>query len=281
MSIIEHPNSIKKRNQFPPFQPVELAVGWAYPKKAVYNYYMFIQKSPPLFTWLLFDADNTLFDYEAAEDQALKGVFSFFDLPFRLEYGHIYAGINHSYWQRFEAGTINLADLRINRFRDFLAEINIPLDANLFSAQYLHHLGQSAILFPGVVETLTELAALHKMAIITNGISAVQRSRLSLSPIQPFFDHLFISEEIGISKPAEGYFAHVFQQLNHPARTSVLVIGDSLSSDISGGAAYGLSTCWYNPAGLPNYSGIIPTYQISTLPELVDICLPGHNNKND
>ncbi len=226
----------------------------------------------PRYPWLLFDADDTLFDYQAAEAQALTGVFAHFDLPLLTDYSRIYTTINHSYWQRFEAGTISLADLRTSRFRDLLAELNIPLDAMLFSQVYLGKLGQNTDLLPGVLETLSRLAPSHRMAIITNGISQVQRSRLSLSPIAHFLDHIFISEEIGVSKPAEGFFAHVFQQLDQPARSKVLVIGDSLSSDISGGAAYGLDTCWFNPRRLPKPADIQPTYEIQSLVDLISIC---------
>ncbi len=240
--------------------------------KPRYNCPMEFPTRPSRYPWLLFDADDTLFDYQSAEAQALTGVFAHFELPFLPNYPPVYAAINHSYWQRFEAGTISLADLRTHRFRDLLAELHIPLDASLFSQVYLDQLGQSAVLLPGVQETLSQLAPAHKMAIITNGISQVQRSRLSLSPIAHFFDHIFISEEIGVSKPAQGFFDNVFQQIGQPASADVLVIGDSLSSDIRGGAAYGLDTCWFNPRKLPRPAVIKPTYEIQSLVDLISIC---------
>jgi 2-haloacid dehalogenase len=106
------------------------------------------------------------------------------------------------------------------------------------------------------------------MAIITNGISKVQRSRLAISPIESFFDGLFISEEIGYSKPAAGYFDAVMDALYHPQKESVLVIGDSLSSDMRGGINYGLDTCWFNPQENPNTLNLPVTYQIQDLRQL-------------
>lgn len=224
------------------------------------------------YPWLLFDADDTLFDYQAAEAHALQVVFAHFQIPFLPNYAQVYANINHHYWQKFEAGTISLVDLRNVRFHDLLEELNLPPDADLFSRVYLTKLGQCVQLLPGVLETLTILAASHHLALITNGLSSVQRSRLSLSPIGRFFNHVFISEEIGVSKPAAGFFDHVFSHIGQPARSEVLVIGDSLSSDITGGAAYGLDTCWFNPHRHPNTLSIQPTYEVQALNALIAIC---------
>ncbi len=227
---------------------------------------------PRRYSWLLFDADDTLFNYKKAEETALLNVFAHYQVPFQSSFHEIYTRINHHYWQQFEAGQINLVDLRVNRFRDLLSELKLPVEPITFSKTYLEYLGRDSQLLPGVVDTLTTLAPYYHMAIITNGISTVQRSRLAGSPIQSLFDHIFISEEIGFSKPSGGYFDFVFHKLGNPQKSEVLVIGDSLSSDISGGIQYGLDTCWFNPQQLPNPQKTVPSFEIQNLSELIAIC---------
>jgi 2-haloacid dehalogenase len=101
----------------------------------------------------------------------------------------------------------------------------------------------------------------------------VQRPRLAMTPVADMFDHIFISEEIGAAKPAAAFFDAVFDQLGQPARETVLVIGDSLTSDIDGGNGYGLDTCWFNPQGRPRTAAVPVTYEIRRLAELFS--LPG------
>lgn len=223
------------------------------------------------YRWLLFDADDTLFDYQIAEDKSLQRAFELLQIPFKKEFAETYRTINHNYWAQFEAGKIQLADLRYRRFSDLFAHFALTADPVSFSEIYLDGLGLVADLTPGALETITRLSATHQMAIITNGITQVQYSRLSLSPIQAYFKHVFISDEIGISKPAGGFFEHVFQTIGHPSKEDVLVIGDSLSSDMTGGINYGLDTCWYNPRRLERPDHLPITYEIQSIPQILDI----------
>ncbi len=223
------------------------------------------------YEWLLFDADGTLFDYDGAEEKALTGTFDEFQIPFLPHYGEIYQTVNNNLWKLFEQGKISLEDLRVRRFFDLFFQAGLDANSEKFSERYLFHLGQSADLIPFALETLQLLEKEYHMAIITNGISKVQRSRLALSPIEAFFDGLFISEEIGYSKPAKGYFDVVMDALYHPAKDSVLVIGDSLSSDMRGGVNYGLDTCWFNPNATPNTLNLPVTYEIQDLRQIPNL----------
>ena len=163
---------------------------------------------------------------------------------------------------------MTLADLRTARFSQLFERLAIQSDATQFSDIYLHFLGQVIDLIPGAIETLQTLSGHYRMAIITNGISIVQRSRLSLSPIKQFFEDFFISDEIGVSKPAPAFFDAVFTGIGHPPKESVLVIGDSLTSDMRGGLNYGLDTCWFNPNGIQRPADMPLNYEISKLEQL-------------
>ena len=223
------------------------------------------------YQWILFDADGTLFDYEQAEANALQGAFADFSLPFGPQSAAAYQVINHQIWLDFEAGRISSLALRVARFERLFESLHIAADPQAFSACYLLHLSQQSGLMPGAQQVVAKLAANHRMAIITNGLSDVQRPRLALSTIHSYFAGVFISEEMGVSKPDPAYFEAVFSGLGAPlpARERVLVVGDSLTSDIQGGLNYGLDTCWFNPAHKAPNPHIPATYEIHQLDDLL------------
>ena len=109
-----------------------------------------------------------------------------------------------------------------------------------------------------------------ELYIITNGISDVQHPRFDNSAIRPFIRGIFVSQDIGASKPGAAYFDAVMRSFPGVPHEQFLVVGDSLRSDIAGGVGYGLDTCWFNPAGKSS-GDLSPTWTISRLPELVTI----------
>jgi 2-haloacid dehalogenase len=225
------------------------------------------------YEWLLFDADGTLFDYDLSEQKALQQTFIDLELAFESHCIPIYRKINQQIWQDFENGRISAENLRLERFQRLFRELQITTNTSSFSQQYLRNLSQGADLMAGAEETICALHGSFRLAIITNGLKDVQRPRLALTPVADMFDHIFISEEIGAAKPAAAFFDAVFDQLGQPARAAVLVIGDSLTSDIEGGNGYGLDTCWFNPQGIPRIDAVPVRYEIRRLAELFS--LPG------
>jgi 2-haloacid dehalogenase len=221
------------------------------------------------YTWLLFDADDTLFDYSRAETSALQGTFEELGMAFEPEFLNIYKRYNQQVWQEFERGHITTLELRIKRFRLLFTEIGVPSNVRNFSVRYLKNHARSSHLFEDVIEILQVLSSRYHLALVTNGLSEVQRPRLERSAIRPFIEKIFISEEIGVAKPETGFFDAVFREIGHPARSQVLIIGDSLSSDMQGGINYGIDTCWFNPGGKTTELPV--TYKINTLKQLLDI----------
>jgi len=218
------------------------------------------------YTWLLFDADNTLFDYDKAEATALANSFQQFDLDFDQAMGAQYRTINAQIWHDYELGHITQQALRAERFRRLFTAVNLPVDAEAFSRQYLVQLSQAGHLLDGAEALLRQLAQTHRIAIITNGIAAVQRPRLAASPIHDLVEAFVISEEVGAAKPDPAIFDVAFARMGQPAKSEVLIIGDSLTSDMQGGLNYGIDTCWFNPAGKP--ASLPVTYEIRALAEL-------------
>ena len=227
------------------------------------------------YLWLLFDADDTLFDYPKAEARALQGTFGQLGLSYPPDSLPVYHKFNQQVWQEFEQGLLDPLELRTKRFRLLFTEIGINSDPQLFSSLYLKNLARASDLFDGVAETLQMLSTNHHIGLVTNGLAEVQHPRLETSSINPFIEKVFISEELGAAKPEKAFFDFVFRAIGSPEKSQVLIIGDSLTSDMLGGIQSGLDTCWVNPSR--KTTSLPVTYQIQTIPELIPLLnsLPG------
>lgn len=215
---------------------------------------------------ILFDADDTLFDFQKAEVVAFENTVKAFGMDYEASYHYeMYHQINTQIWHEFEKGTITQETLKVERFRRFCEQAQIAVNAKDFAKSYMEHLGQCSFLLEGAYGLVERLSQTHILGIITNGLTMVQEERIKKSKIAKFFKTIVISESIGISKPDPKIFEHTLQQLDVFEKKSVLMIGDSLTSDIKGGINFGIDTCWYNPKGIVNHSDIIATYEIEKL----------------
>ncbi|MEM1120792.1 MAG: YjjG family noncanonical pyrimidine nucleotidase [Bacteroidota bacterium] len=220
------------------------------------------------YEWLLFDLDNTLLDFDQAALRAFQQTLAIFNIRSQPHYYKLYKKINNKVWRDYENKAISSVALRPKRFELFLAETAQKADPNIMSATYLKLLVKHSTLLEDAKELLDFLQPNYKMAIITNGLKEVQRPRLALTKIDHYFEAIIVSDEIGVAKPQKAYFDHTFQQIQHPDKSSVLVIGDGLNSDIKGGYNFGLDTCWLNPKGQQNTLDLQPTYEIQKLAAL-------------
>jgi YjjG family noncanonical pyrimidine nucleotidase len=223
------------------------------------------------YDWVFFDADGTLFDYDAAEAAALEGGFEVRGLPYETSIGPLYSTINAAIWREFELGEISQAELKTERFDRLFEAVGLTEDSAAFSRSYLEILAAQTTLLDGAEELLRDLEGRVEMLLITNGLAEVQQPRFSASTIHRFFSEIVISGEIGLAKPDPAIFAFALEKIGRPARERVLMIGDSLGSDILGGANSGVDTCWYNPDRTPNGHQVEPTYEVEDLHEILDI----------
>ena len=219
---------------------------------------------------VLFDADGTLFDFDTAELEAFKKTFKQFGVTENLKQLHKeYEIINMAIWRDFEQKKITSEKLRIERFRRFFNKENLALDPEVISPIYLKYLSEGTYLLPGAKEIVSFLFGKCELALATNGIADVQNPRFVNSDLAGYFQHTFISEEIGHPKPNPEFFEHIFEKLPH--KDSTIIVGDNLTSDIKGGNDFGIDTCWFNPNKRHNKSGITPTYEIDDLAKLKKI----------
>jgi 2-haloacid dehalogenase len=222
------------------------------------------------YKWLLFDMDDTLFDYDRAEESALRATFEQVGLAFDADILRVYRGINDKLWLDLEGGRVDAARLKVVRFERLFAALDVRHDPPAFSARYLANLGDGIFLLDGAEEVVRTLGGSFDLGVITNGLTDVQRPRLAKSGFDGYVKAVVISEEVGAAKPDPAIFDIAFERMGHPTKNEVLIVGDSLSSDIAGGLAYGIDTCWLNPAGRPG--GEPPsTFEIRRLSDLLPI----------
>ncbi|AXH98466.1 noncanonical pyrimidine nucleotidase, YjjG family [Sporosarcina sp. PTS2304] len=216
---------------------------------------------------LLFDLDDTLFDFAETEKNALGKTFATFDLPDGLAtYRDSYRAISTIIWDQLEKGEITLEELKAERFRRLFEQYDLPIDPLRFGELYIENLGHESHLIDGVEEVLAGLAE-YRLAILTNGFTVAQQARIAGSPLHNTFEAIIASEETGFKKPQAEIFDYALKQLSVTDRSRVLMIGDSLTSDIQGGNNAGIDTCWFNPQRKENTTGVQPTYEIHSWKE--------------
>lgn len=221
------------------------------------------------YTCVLMDADNTLLDFSAAEEQALRRSMEARGLEFTLERLARYTAINRELWGAFHRGEVEQDWLKAERFRRFGAELGWSGDVGAWNEEYLDALGDCGKLLPGALELLQALKPYCKLGLATNGLQRVQRKRLVDNPIVPYLDGIFISQEMGVGKPHKEYFDQVLAALGASPKTTVMV-GDDLLSDIQGAINAGIDSIWYSRDGERSR---LPTYQVGRLEDVADIVL--------
>ena len=223
------------------------------------------------YPYLLFDADNTLFDFDQAERNAHLLLCRAHGLAFSEEGYQLYHKCNADLWRDFDRGLCTKEYLLVERFRRYLAITGERADPEALNRDHLRALGEGAMLLPGAEELCRVLSRDHRLYLLTNAVASVQKTRFANSAIAPYFQGAFISEEVGVGKPDPAYFEYVFRAVPGLARDNALVIGDSLTSDIQGANNAGLPCCWFNPKGQPRPQGLRIDYEIRALEELYAI----------
>lgn len=225
-----------------------------------------------MYKWLLFDADNTLMDFDSAARIGLERTLSSQGLTLTDDSFKIFQHVNHECWSAFEKGDLEAEKLRWLRFKKFFDWINIQnVNSVDIGRQYLKELADVNTPYAGVEELLHSMRSNYRMSIITNGLKEVQRPNYRKRGWEELFDSIIVSDEIGVQKPKREYFDYTWKSIEHEfSKKEVLVIGDNLKSDIVGGRDYGLDTCWIS-SGRKNTTEIYPTYTIESVLELPNI----------
>lgn len=221
------------------------------------------------YQWILFDADDTLFSFDAY--QGLKLMFSRFSTDFTEQDFAYYQSINKPLWQQYQQNAITATQLQHTRFTPWADQLQVS-PATLNSA-FMSAMADICMPLPGATELLSALQGKVNMGIITNGFTELQRIRLERTGLSELFSALIISEQVGVAKPDKAIFEHAFSVMGHPPKEQILMVGDNPHADILGGINAGIDTCWINATGTAKPDGIEPVYQVSSLQELHQLLL--------
>ncbi len=222
---------------------------------------------------ILWDVDGTLLDFNAAESAALRKLFTDFGLgectdPMLARYREI----NISFWQRLERNELSRKQVLLGRFEQFFGEYGI--NAKIvpeFNERYQPTLGDTIVYCDDSLNIVKALKGKVRQYVVSNGTIAAQKKKLDRSKLGEQMDGIFLSEELGVEKPNIAFFDKVFSAIRAEDRSAIMIVGDSLTSDIQGGINAGIKTCWYNPEGKPLSYSCRVDHVISDLHELIDM----------
>lgn len=229
-----------------------------------------------MYQTLLLDIDGTLLDFQKSEEESLNRVFREHGYELTPEMRACYEKINRGLWDSYERGEIDRDTVIFSRFGMLFEQVGIQgEDGVQFEKEYQEYLGQKAHLIPGAYELVEYLSKKYTLYVVTNGVTHTQWQRLQDSGLDKFMRDVFISGELGSQKPQKEFFDACFAKMQEAQaevdKSAMLIIGDSLSSDILGGNNAGVDTCWYNPAGKAKADGISVTMEVRKLEELYTI----------
>lgn len=217
--------------------------------------------------FLLLDLDDTILDFHKAERIALSKTFRDFGLEPAEDVLDLYHNINKWHWEQLELGVMTRDQVLVNRFGALFEKVGMTVDPAACAKSYESNLGIGHYFLPGAEEAVKRLSERCRLFLVSNGTATVQHSRLTSAGLYPYFEQVFISQEIGYNKPEKTYFDRCFERIPGFEQERALMVGDSLTSDIKGGINAGLKTVWVNPAHKP-CGDIRPDYEIEGLCQL-------------
>ena len=218
--------------------------------------------------FLFLDLDDTILDFHKAERIALSRTLESFGVAPEDEVLARYHVINLQHWERLETGELTRDQVQEGRFRVLFQELGMEVDPVAVTRTYERNLGIGHYFLPGAEEAVQSLHKKYRLFLASNGTASVQHSRLTSAGLYPYFEKVFVSQDIGYNKPARDYFEACFRQIPDFCPERAIMVGDSLTSDILGGINAGIRTCWVNPQGNSAPEAYTPTWQIGSLSEL-------------
>lgn len=221
--------------------------------------------------FLFIDLDDTILDFKAQEDAAITKTLQGAGIVPTKEICDRYSKINKALWLRMEKGEITREQVLYGRFELLFTELGVTADAKQTATAYMEHLSEGHYFLPGAEDAVKALSQKYRLFIASNGTAKVQEKRLKSANIGKYFENIFISQDIGINKPAKGFFDYCFSRIPGFDPKKAMIVGDSPSSDIQGGQNAGIKTCWVNPNHRTYTRETLPDYEIENLAQLEEL----------
>ena len=222
------------------------------------------------YKYLLFDLDDTLLDFQQAQELAFKKLLEDERIEYSYKLFEKYKEINKALWRRFEKGELANTEVTSQRFIQFFELFNKSVDGRETDIRFRSYLAEGNQLFEGIADMLDRLRKTHKLYVASNGIGVTQHARLKNNDLNKYFEKIFISEEVGSKKPDREFFEKIFVEVGVENKGEVLMIGDTLTSDILGANNIGIDSCLVDIHNVEN-SEIIPTYKINKTIDILEL----------
>jgi len=226
-----------------------------------------------MYKLILWDIDGTLLDFLAAEAAAIRSCFSKFELgECTDEMLHLYSKINVKYWEMLEREELTKPEVLVGRFKEFFETVGIDSSyAVPFNDEYQIRLGDTIVFCDDSYKLISELKDKYIQCVVSNGTIIAQTRKIEKSGLNKIMDKIYLSEQLGYEKPNIHFFDKLFADYPEISKDEMIIIGDSLTSDIRGGNNVGITTCWYNPKHCENNAGVCVDYEISNLNKILEI----------
>ena len=226
------------------------------------------------YTYIFFDLDRTLWDFEANALETFGELFTKYKLYSICNDFHSfheeYRKINRKLWKQYRDGQIKKEILKYKRFYLTLKEFgkdDVEL-AKKLGEDYVHLSGEKTRLFPYTHEALSYLKEKYNLFIITNGFEEVQFKKINNCNLEQYFRKIITSEKAGVQKPNKQIFEYALEEAGATKDKSIM-IGDDIEGDIRGAKKFGIDQVYFNPNQKPHNDEV--TYEITTLKELMNI----------
>ena len=227
------------------------------------------------FKILFWDLDGTIIDTHKSVENSLLYCFKKLNIEdkYNLDLVNDYYQINSNYWKNLGSKYHSIDEILKLRFEEFFNKYNINRNAKLASDYYEEEASRTVYPFDNIKNILLDLKKSFKMYITTNGKTYVQRNKLLNAGITDFFNDIFISEVIGFNKPDIRYFKKILDSIGEYKKDEILMIGDSIDSDIKGANNIGIKCCLYNPKKIKYNTDLKIDFEITNHNELYNILL--------
>ena len=219
---------------------------------------------------IFLDIDDTVFNFKKCSESALKETFSTLNLEYNKDVFELFSAIDERLWKQQKEELLSVADVLDIRFAELSETLGLDYDSNLAKEHFGELLGEQYIMEPGIEEVLKNISADYKIYAASNGMLTMQKNRLQLSGLKRYFTDLYVSDDIGSAKPNIRFYTESMKRAGLES-ADILMIGDSLISDIAGANNADIDSVWYNPYGLENETDIEADYEIKDLHELAGI----------
>ena len=208
------------------------------------------------YTTLFLDADGTILDFEKANRFAFSHMMQDLGLENTEENFDLFCQINKYYWAEIELGMTDRNNLPEKIFGDFFSSLHRgDIDSNTANQRCLFYLSQAGFLLPGALHFVREVSRTVSVIVVTNGHDAVQKSRLQRSGLMPYLSCIYTSEQVGFAKPQADFFEYIFSEREDLKKEDVILLGDSITSDVNGAKNAGIAACLLDLRAACNHDG--------------------------